>query len=105
MHSIAADFSDVRCCARKYRAYLLTGSWDTKRTAGERISDKLENGDDISLNSLVPIFGVAVDKMLALRGDTALTIRHDHFHEMSDDELIAFAVARSKCREKRLKLK
>ena len=44
----------------------------------------------------MPIAGVATDKMLALRGDSALTIRHDHLHRITDDDLIAFALARSK---------
>ena len=64
--------------------------------AAERMTDKLESSDDIPLNTLVPTFGVAVDKMLALRGDTALTLRHEHFHRITDDDLLAFAIARSK---------
>jgi hypothetical protein len=71
--------------------------------AGERITRKLESHEDISVAALVPVYGVAVDKMLALRGDASLTIRHEHFHEITDDDLIAFAVARSKCREKTVK--
>jgi hypothetical protein len=44
----------------------------------------------------VPVFGVAVDKALAPRGDASLTFRHDHFHRITDDDILAFAIARSK---------
>jgi hypothetical protein len=47
-------------------------------------------------NMLVPIAGVATDKLLALRGEVSLTIRHDHFHQITDDDIVAFAIARSK---------
>jgi len=41
--------------------------------SAERISAKLESTEDIPLNLLVPVFGVSVDKAVALRGDS---IRH-----------------------------
>ena len=37
--------------------------------AAERMTDKLRGNDDISLNTLVPAFGVSVDKLAILRGD------------------------------------
>jgi hypothetical protein len=40
--------------------------------------------------------GIATDKLLALSGDPTLTLRHEHFHRITDDDIIAFAVARSK---------
>jgi hypothetical protein len=44
--------------------------------------------------------GIATDKLLALSGDAAQTIRHLHSIDLTDDDLIAFAVA---CSEKRAK--
>jgi hypothetical protein len=47
--------------------------------------------------------GIATDKLLALSGDAAQTIRHLHFVDLTDDDLIAFAVAGSQQRsEKRV---
>ena len=46
--------------------------------AWDRINDKLAGPDDISLNMLVPIAGVATDKLLAFRGQPDLTIHHEH---------------------------
>jgi hypothetical protein len=66
--------------------------------AADRINAKLESSDDIPLASLVPVFGVAVDKLAVLRGDHSLTIRHEHTHRLTDDDLLAFAVARSEKR-------
>jgi hypothetical protein len=43
---------------------------------------------------LVPIAGMCTDKVIAL-GDPTLTLRHDHFHHITKDDLLAFAVARS----------
>ena len=37
--------------------------------AAERMRDKLRGNDDISLNTLVPAFGVSVDKLAISRGD------------------------------------
>jgi hypothetical protein len=64
--------------------------------AAELIAEKLE-GDDVPLNVLVPVFGVSVDKTLALRGDASLTInlahQHQHIHahitEQSMEEILA----------------
>ena len=36
--------------------------------AAERMTDKLRGADDIPLNTLVPAFGVSVDKLAVLRG-------------------------------------
>jgi transcriptional regulator with XRE-family HTH domain len=36
--------------------------------AAERMTDKLQGTDDIPLNTLVPAFGVSVDKLAILRG-------------------------------------
>ena len=37
--------------------------------AAERMTDKLRGTDDIPFNTLVPAFGVSVDKLALLRGD------------------------------------
>jgi len=64
--------------------------------AAELIAEKLERGD-VPLSVLVPVFGVSVDKSLALRGDASLTLnlahQHQHIHahisECSYEELLA----------------
>jgi len=66
--------------------------------AGDRLIDAIRSGT-ISGQGLIPALGVCVDKMLALRGDASLTIRHEHLHRVTDDDLIAFAVARSKAKQ------
>ena len=48
--------------------------------AAELIAQKLE-GENVPLNVLVPVFGVSVDKALALRGDGQLRIAFDHSHQ------------------------
>jgi hypothetical protein len=39
--------------------------------------------------------GIATDKLLALTGDVSTTVRHLHSFDLSDDDIIAFAVQRS----------
>ena len=63
--------------------------------AADQLTERLET-EKLSANQLVPILGVNVDKMLALRGGAALTLRHEHTHRITDDDLLAFAIARSK---------
>jgi transposase len=48
--------------------------------AADRINAKLESKDDIPLSTLVPVFGVAVDKLTMLRGDAALTHTQQNLH-------------------------
>src|SRR5207249_5277520 len=43
---------------------------------------------------LVPIAGMCTDKVIAL-GDPTLTLRHEHFHRITNDDLLAYALARS----------
>jgi hypothetical protein len=52
--------------------------------AGDRLIDAIRSGT-ISGQGLIPAFDVCVDKMLALRGDSSLTLRHDHFHRRGPD--------------------
>jgi hypothetical protein len=48
--------------------------------AAELIAQKLEH-EDVPLNVLVPVYGVSVDKALALRGDAQLRIAFDQPHK------------------------
>jgi len=48
--------------------------------AAELMAEKLEGGD-VPLNVLVPVYGVSVDKSLALRGGDQLRIAFDHSHQ------------------------
>src|SRR6516225_11447469 len=69
--------------------------------AAELIAEKLE-GEDVPLNVLVPVYGVSVDKALALRADPQLRIAfnqpHQHIHahitEASFEELLAHLPSR-----------
>jgi len=58
--------------------------------AAELIAQKLER-EDVPLNVLVPVYGVSVDKALALRGDPQLRIAfdqpHQHIHAHIRDDL------------------
>ena len=64
--------------------------------AAELIAEKLES-ENVPLNVLVPVYGVSVDKALALRGDPNLRIAlnqpHQHIHahitEQSLEEILA----------------
>jgi hypothetical protein len=66
--------------------------------AFDLLNQKLDSdGDKITVNQLVPIAGVSVDKLLALRGDPNLRIAlehsHQHIHahitEQTMDEILA----------------
>jgi hypothetical protein len=48
--------------------------------AFDRINYKLDSPDDIPLNILVPVAGVSVDKLIALRGDPSIVARIEHAH-------------------------
>ena len=63
--------------------------------AAERITSELQSKKHIPLNVLVPVFGVNVDKLLSLRGENTFTLRHEHTHRITDDDILAFAVARA----------
>ncbi len=63
--------------------------------AGDRLIDAIRSGV-ISGQGLIPAFGVCVDKMVALRGDVTQTVRHLHSVDLTDDDLLAFALQRSK---------
>jgi hypothetical protein len=64
--------------------------------AADRTLEAIRNRE-IKGQGLIPAFGVAVDKLIALRGDPSLTIRHEHLlHTITKDTLLAYAVAQSK---------
>ena len=67
--------------------------------AGDQIAEALEERK-VPIGSLVPFYGVSLDKALALRGESSSTVRHLHSVDLSDEDLIAFAVARSEKRAK-----
>ena len=72
----------------------------------DRITNELQSKKHIPLNVLVPVFGVNVDKAVALRGDNIQRIEHRHTHSFTGDDIIAFAVARAQQqREKHAKAK
>ena len=48
--------------------------------SGERITDELESQKHIPLNVLVPVFGVCVDKAIALRANPTIQVDHTHQH-------------------------
>jgi len=84
----------TRVDARK--AQIAAQSERNATRAAELIAEKLEH-EDVPLNVLVPVFGVSVDKALALRDDSALRIAVDHTHShihahlfnQSFDEILA----------------
>lgn len=73
--------------------------------AADQMTEELRKGK-IPLNILVPVFGVNVDKAIALRGDPLATIqvnhdhRHMHLHAVSQEEINeAVLKLRSQARE------
>lgn len=58
--------------------------------AVDRINNKLNSSDDIPLSTLVPVFGVAVDKLVLLRGEPSLTIHHQHTNSYHHELLQRF---------------
>lgn len=62
------------------RKQTLTSSFLRIAEAGaEQIEEQLAEGK-ISANLLVPVTGMATDKILALSGDPSIIIRHEHDH-------------------------
>ena len=79
----------TRIDARKAR--IAAQSERNATRAAELIAQKLEH-KDVPLNLLVPVFGVSVDKALALRGDSQLRIALDHAHQHIHAHLTANAL-------------
>jgi hypothetical protein len=61
--------------------------------AAEQLAERLET-EKLSANQLVPVLGVSVDKMLALRGDSIQTLHHIHSFDLTDDDLIAWMIGK-----------
>jgi hypothetical protein len=61
--------------------------------AADRVEEQI---GDAPLKQSVVTFGVMTDKLIALSGDSIQNIHHLHSFDLSDDDIIAFAVARSK---------
>ncbi len=75
--------------ARKGR---LAAQWEQVATkAVDQLNDHLD-ASTLSPNVLVPIAGVATDKVLALSGDGPTPFRDLHIHGLSDQDIVAFAV-------------
>ena len=75
-----ADQEWAQVSARKDRIAAQAERAATK--AFDLLNQKLDSdGDKITVNQLVPIAGVSVDKLLALRGDPNLRIAFDHAHQ------------------------
>ena len=75
---VIVDQEWAQVSARKDR--IAAQSEHNATRAAELIAEKLES-EDVPLNVLVPVFGVSVDKALALRGDVQLRIAFDHQHQ------------------------
>jgi hypothetical protein len=73
-----ADQEWAQVSARKAR--IAAQSERNATRAAELIAEKLEH-KDVPLNVLVPVYGVSVDKALALRGDSQFRIALDHTHQ------------------------
>jgi hypothetical protein len=93
---VIADQEWAQVSARKDRIAAQAERAATK--AFDLLNQKLDSdGDKITVNQLVPIAGVSVDKLLALRGEAQLRIAfdqpHQHLHahitEATMDEILA----------------
>jgi hypothetical protein len=75
----------------------LAAQWERAATSAvDQLNDHLDTSN-LPPNILVPIAGVATDKLLALRGEASLYIQHEHFHRsITKQDLLSFALARSK---------
>jgi hypothetical protein len=82
-----------RVDARKARIAAQAEQIATK--AAEQLNESLDQRK-ISPQGLVPVFGVAVDKLTILRGEPVATFRHDHTHSHNHTLVAALndAVAR-----------
>jgi replicative DNA helicase len=52
--------------------------------AANQLLESVQRGE-IKGSALVPVFGVAVDKMTLLRGDPGLTVHHQHYHSRQQE--------------------
>jgi hypothetical protein len=63
--------------------------------AGDQLLEALHQRK-IPPSQLYQNWGTALDKTMLLRGDSLSTIRHVHSFDLSEDDLVAFALQRSK---------
>ncbi len=63
--------------------------------AGEQISQALQQGK-VPIGSLVPVYGVSLDKAVLLRGEPSLTIHHEHTHSHQVELVQRFNAAMEK---------
>ena len=61
--------------------------------AADRVEDQISNAP---LQQSVVTFGVMTDKIIALSGENMQTLHHIHSFDISDEDIVAFAVQRSK---------
>ena len=81
----------VAIAERKQRLMSVFGN--VAEIAAERME---ELAGQANLRDAGTTAGIATDKLLALSSEPALTIRHEHTHRLTDDDLLAFAIHRSK---------
>lgn len=84
---------------RKQRLVSIFGN--VAETAAERME---ELAGKANLRDAGTTVGIATDKFLALTGESALTINVQHQVDLTENDLIAFAIARSKSKPKRAKV-
>lgn len=78
-HTVGA-IKEIEAQSIAQRKQTLTNSFLRIAEAGaEQIEEQLAEGK-ISANLLVPVTGMATDKILALSGDPSMIIRHEHDH-------------------------
>lgn len=66
--------------------------------AANQLAERLET-EKLSANQLVPVLGVSVDKLLALRGEPQMTIAHEHLHaHLTDEDLLEAMLRRQAMR-------
>jgi len=99
--AIISDQEWQQVAARKQR--LAAQAERNALLAGEQISEALEQRK-YTPSALVPVYGVSVDKALALRGDPCLTIdvkhRHEHSHSIQLQLLEQLKALNAQPREK-----
>jgi len=99
--AIISDQEWQQVAARKQR--LAPQAERNALLAGEQITEALEQGK-YAPSALVPVYGVSLDKALALRGDPSLTIdvkhRHEHSHSIQLQLLEQLKALNAQPREK-----
>jgi hypothetical protein len=71
-NTVSAVAEQEWCKVEQRKARIAAQAERAATRAFERINTKLDSPDDIPLNVLVPVAGVSVDKLIALRGDPVI---------------------------------